>query len=159
MPQGLSCVSHPFHPPTPTPLSLETNPTSVSLRVHSFPQNQAHITMCSLDSNNKHGMSRKMRVPCVENYWVNQITITPFSRSEMKCLRSCKGSETLSTTQPVSDIESLSLVEKIQFGGSPLYWSTHLSLFLFVWQAMISSNSSALGESSWFQLSETRLWT
>lgn len=49
-------------------------------------------------------------------------------------------------------------MKKIQFGGTLLYWSAHLSLFLFVRRAMISSNCSALGVSSWFQPSETVLW-
>lgn len=154
-------MSLPLIPPPPPP-PLETNPTSAGLRVHSFTQNQARATMCSVASNNKHGMPRKMRVLHVEDYCVNQITITPFHGSSC----TLQGSETSRTTQSTSvgtHWKILSFLYKkknlIQFCSTPSYWSEHLSLFLFVWQAMISSNSSALGESSWFQLSETGLWT
>lgn len=80
------------------PLPLETNPTSAGLRVQSFTQDQARATMCSVASNNKHGMPRKMRVLHVEDHWVNQITITPFHGP--RC--TLQGLETSSTTQSIS---------------------------------------------------------
>lgn len=68
-------------------LCLETNPTSVGLRLRSSTQSQALIPMCSPASNNKHGMSAKMRVPHVGDHWLNQITMKPFSWSKMNPTR------------------------------------------------------------------------
>lgn len=149
---SLLCLS-----PISFPLSLETNPTSVGLRVHSFTQSQAHTTMCSLAFNNKHGMSTKMRILHIGNYRVNQITITPFPWSMMHTTRLRDNKQHPALIFRPTEKFSLSLVKKIYiFGGAPSYWST---LFLFVWQAIMSSNNSALRESSWFQLSETGPWT
>lgn len=62
-------------------LPLETKPTLVILRAEYW-----HIQSSlynHMPSNNKHGALRKMKVLRAEDYWVDQITITPFSWCQM----------------------------------------------------------------------------
>lgn len=144
---------HRVSPISPPPSVWKPDPTWADLRVHSFTQSGAHVTTCWLRFLIINAASPQRRqFPHVGDYWVNQITITLFP-----CI--IQGSETPHTSQSLSadtywKILTFPLEKKIQFAVAPLYWSAHLSLFLSVGQAMISCNSSSLGESSWFQLSE-----
>lgn len=150
---SLPCLS-------PISFPLETNPTSVGLRVHSFTQSQALTPMCLLASNNKCGMPAKMTVPHVGDYWVNQKTVTPFSWSEMYPTR-------LSNVTNISQSISVNT-----------HWKT-LSFLCWknsIWQHTIilihTCRSSFLpdkpwylvtakpgGGVFWFQLREAGLWT
>lgn len=113
MPQGLSCVSRPFL----SPFSLETNPTSEGLSVRSHTRSKARTTSRSSASNNTHGASRKMRVPRVVNFWVNQITITPLSWSVIGAARLSDIKQQPAQISGYTLKNPLCRIEKSEFGG------------------------------------------